>query len=94
MSGEPIELPKRVEQTKLESFDISALPLNWVRLTRTDSSTIIYNTCDGGNKLLKIQPRDSSFLLHDQQEDLAYKYETFGIAYGVVHFVITEMKSS
>ncbi|MEM6736896.1 MAG: hypothetical protein AAF620_12605 [Bacteroidota bacterium] len=67
-------------QDTLQPIDLSSLPTDWIRLTETDSSYIIFESCDGGNKLLTINPEDSIILAHGQQQDLPYKFNEVGIA--------------
>ena len=54
-----------------EPFNLATLPSDWVRLIKTDSGLIVFNSCDGGNPLLTISNKQnkSGFLLHGTQED-------------------------
>lgn len=70
--------PKAQEADKreeLSSFNIEDIPSDWIRLTKTDSSSIIYNTCDGGNTLISIKKniKGHNLLMHGSQED--YEFE-------------------
>jgi hypothetical protein len=79
------------EDFTLHPFDITQLPNNWIRLTETDTVTIIYYSCDGGNMLITLNPEDSSILFHGQQEDIKYEYTRFGISEdSVIHFIVQE----
>ena len=53
-----------------KQFNLSALPAEWIRLTKTDTGYIIYNSCDAGNLLFSITYKPQpSLLMHGQQED-------------------------
>ena len=54
------------------NVDISTLPNDWVSLTELNGELVIYESCDEGNRLLKIINNDM-ILLHGTQED--YEFE-------------------
>ena len=60
-------------------LSIVDLPDEWVSLTPTDSGNIVYNTCDSGNLLLRINRYNSpiKLLLYGQQED--YEFEVSNV---------------
>lgn len=55
----------------LSSNSLEDIPLESVQLTKKDSSLIIYNSCDGGNGLIRYYKEDSQqkILLYGRQED-------------------------
>jgi len=56
--------------TNKKAFNLSSLPPEWIRLTKTDTGYIIYNSCDAGNLLFSITYKPTpGLLLHGQQED-------------------------
>lgn len=71
-----ISCQKTSKESK-EHFDLDTLPQKWVALTKTDTGLIIYNSCDGGNRLISILKNKSNYglLLHGQQEDYEYIIE-------------------
>lgn len=62
-------------EIKTETFDMSSLPTEWVRLTERNGKLIVFNSCDAGNLLLTISKRENKFelLLHGEQEN--YEFE-------------------
>lgn len=52
-------------------FDILSLPADWVKLTKTDSGMIIFNSCEGGNTIISLSKvKDTiGLLMHGTQED-------------------------
>ncbi len=83
------------QEIQLAPFELSSLPSNWISLTETDSATIIYNTCDGGNLLLTIELADSTILFHGQQEDVQFEFLKYGISRdSVIHFVMSESEGN
>ena len=66
----------KADSTKsLEPFDIGNLPSEWIRLTETDSGMVIYNSCDGGNKLIRVtnQENKKELFFYGQQEPSIFK---------------------
>lgn len=59
-------------QQRIEEFELSELPKNWVHLTEMDSGLVVYNSCDAGNLLMSFN-NNSEILFHGQQED--YEFE-------------------
>jgi hypothetical protein len=59
------------KESRKEPFNLATLPADWVKLTKTDSGFIVYNSCEGGNTLLTISNKQNKpgFLLHGTQED-------------------------
>jgi hypothetical protein len=77
----------------LTPIDLSLWPLDWVRLTETDSSTIIFESCDGGNMIITVDPTDSTLLFHGQQEDITYVFIEAGLASdSTLHFIFGKDK--
>jgi hypothetical protein len=63
------------KSVKKEPFNLASLPADWVKLTKTDSGLIIYNSCNMGNALLTITNKQNKpgILLHGTQEE--YEWE-------------------
>jgi hypothetical protein len=59
------------KQNVEKEFDMKSLPAEWVKLTKTDSGLIIFNSCDAGNLLMTITNRNNKIglIMHGQQED-------------------------
>lgn len=53
------------------NFDLSMIPSDWILLTETDSTRIIFNSCDAGNLLLTITD-GKKLLMHGTQEDYEF----------------------
>jgi hypothetical protein len=78
------DLSSKEVKSEEKPFDIEKLPKEWIRLLETDTTNIIYNKCDGGNKLLSIISEEDGFrlLVHGQQEDLKYGIIDTSITHG------------
>ena len=81
----------------LTPFDITSIPNKWIRLTETDSGMIVFNSCNGGNKLVDISRKEeqTEILYHGQQEDSRYLIHESGtidstIIYIKVQYVYLE----
>ena len=63
---------KKLEEEK--AFDLSALPKEWVMLTPTDTGFVVFNSCEGGNRLVSILKNNNSYklFLHGSQEDCEF----------------------
>ena len=61
-------------KSEYHEFDLYTLPHEWIRLTEADSGKVIFKSCDEGNKLISIMPKEDNFelLIHGQQEDSKY----------------------
>lgn len=85
------ESDKQTEDIKFAPYDLTEWPLNWTRLTKTDSTAIIFESCDGGNMLITVNPIDSLILFHGQQEDITYQYLESRISTdSTIHFIFGE----
>lgn len=62
------------KEPRKEPFNLTTLPADWVKLTKTDSGLIVYKSCDGGNLLLTITNKQNKpgILLHGTQEDYEF----------------------
>ena len=59
------------KQNAEKEFDMRTLPSEWVRLTKTDTGLIIFNSCDAGNLLMTITNKNNTIglFMHGEQED-------------------------
>jgi len=55
--------------------DLNTLPQEWIRLSESENGLIIYNSCDGGNLLIRLTAENNKpgILMYGRQED--YEFE-------------------
>jgi len=73
-------------------FNTQELETEWVRLTKTDSTYIVYNSCDAGN--MHITLKGENIILHGEQEDSEFTILEFLEVNKIITLVKTISKSS
>lgn len=63
------------KQNLEKEFDMKSLPTEWIKLTKTDTGFIIFNSCDAGNLLMTITNKNNKvgLFMHGQQEDYTFE---------------------
>ncbi|UKN03798.1 hypothetical protein K6119_09875 [Paracrocinitomix mangrovi] len=64
-----------IDIAKFQPYELDEFPKNWIQLTKTDSSFIIYESCDMGNGMISITEVENNWtiLLHGTQEEFKFK---------------------